>query len=184
MSLLSEPAALVDSRAGPSLSFSQCSFPHVRLLWSYKARRELVNKVNKWRSLVESQGQSFKLATKLVRSSDRSSYSVFIYLFIYLLSIIFSPIPLMWSKRKKGRLAPQRHIWRGPNNSPIAHTCSLAPSVVVCLTNAATPARLPTTCAPSSRCHGEGETGDNHHLLCITFSYISGQSRATERPQK
>lgn len=84
-SLLSEPAALVDSRAGPSLSFSQRSFPHVWLLWRYKARRELVNEVNKWRSGVGSQGQSFKLAMRLARSSDRSSYSIFSYLFIYLL---------------------------------------------------------------------------------------------------
>lgn len=46
---------------------------------------------------MESQGQSLKLATKLACSSDRSSYSVFIYLFIY----YFSPVPLMWSKKKQ-----------------------------------------------------------------------------------
>lgn len=84
VSHLSEQPHSLTAKLHQAFLLSHSSFPRVRLLWRFKARREL-----QWRSPVESQGQSFKLAVN--RRSDWSSYSLFY------LSII-PPISLTCSK--------------------------------------------------------------------------------------
>lgn len=141
------------------------------------------NSVNKRRSVAEPQGRSFKLAVKLACRSDRCSYSIFIYLF-NLIYLLFRPCPSCGPTWKK------RQCWHLSNISGVEKTApsrthALWHQVSLCAlqTRPRLPGSPPRTLPPSSRCHRGGETTDNHHLLCITFSYISGQSRATERPK-